>query len=167
MGVRKRAVSQWKLAVLTRCIEDGEWRMIQPEAVSCLMFLQCFSHFQQCTSYQGSRQILSRRQYAPNKLCALNNDVRLITRFYGIRNDMLFYYYTTSGNVVTVANQNGKDSAGMVATLRLTHKYVFYCGDGVFVCFKGPVHHSDVSRLKAAWNIGGVGAQTVHQILHI
>ena len=27
--------------------------------------------------------VLSRRQHAPNKLCALNSDVRLITRFYG------------------------------------------------------------------------------------
>ena len=26
---------------------------------------------QQCTSYRGSTQILSRRQYAPNKQCAL------------------------------------------------------------------------------------------------
>jgi len=30
----------------------------------------------------GSRQSLSRRQYAPNKLCGLNNDVCLITRLY-------------------------------------------------------------------------------------
>ena len=29
------------------------------------------------------RQILSRRQHVPNKQCALNNDVHLITRFYG------------------------------------------------------------------------------------
>ena len=30
------------------------------------------------------RRIWSRRQHAPNKRCALNNDVRLITWFYGI-----------------------------------------------------------------------------------
>ena len=34
---------------------------------------------EQYASYRGSRQILSRRQHAPNKQCALNNDVRLIT----------------------------------------------------------------------------------------
>ena len=40
-------------------------------------------HFQeQCASYWGSTQILSRRQHVPNKQCALNNDVRLITWFY-------------------------------------------------------------------------------------
>jgi len=45
--------------------------------------LQTFVQFEQCASYQGSRWILSRRQHAPNKQCALNNDVHLITRFYG------------------------------------------------------------------------------------
>ena len=30
------------------------------------------------------KQILSIRQHVPNKRCVLNNDVRLITRFYGI-----------------------------------------------------------------------------------
>ena len=34
--------------------------------------------------YLGSRQILSRRQHGPNKRCALNYDVHLITRFNGI-----------------------------------------------------------------------------------
>ena len=33
---------------------------------------------------EGSRWILSRRQYAPNKPCALNSEVHLTTRFYGI-----------------------------------------------------------------------------------
>ena len=42
-----------------------------------------FVQLEQCASYRGSRRILSRRQHAPNKQCALNNDVRLITRFYG------------------------------------------------------------------------------------
>ena len=36
----------------------------------------------QCAIYWGSRQSLSRRQYAPNKLCGLNNNVCLITRLY-------------------------------------------------------------------------------------
>ena len=40
---------------------------------------------EQCVSYRVSTQILSRRQHAPNKLCALNNDVRLTTRFYGMK----------------------------------------------------------------------------------
>ena len=31
----------------------------------------------------GLHRFLSRRQLAPNKLCAINNDVHLITRFYG------------------------------------------------------------------------------------
>ena len=35
--------------------------------------LQIFVKLEQCASYQGSRQILSRRQHAPNKWCALNN----------------------------------------------------------------------------------------------
>ena len=43
--------------------------------------LQTVVQLEQCTFYQGSRCILSRRQHAPNKQCALNNDV---TRFYGI-----------------------------------------------------------------------------------
>ena len=47
--------------------------------------LQIFVKLEQCASYQGSRQSLSRRQYAPNKQCALNNDVCLITQFYGIQ----------------------------------------------------------------------------------
>ena len=38
---------------------------------------------EQCTSYGGSRQISSRQQHAPNKQSPLNNDVQLITRFYG------------------------------------------------------------------------------------
>ena len=45
--------------------------------------LQIFVQLEWCTSYWGSRWVLSRRQYAPNKQCALNNDARLITRFYG------------------------------------------------------------------------------------
>ena len=45
--------------------------------------LQILVYLEQCASYRGSRQILSRRQHAPNKRCALNNGVRLITRFYG------------------------------------------------------------------------------------
>ena len=72
---------------------------------------------------------------------------------------MLSHYYTTSGG------ESYKGCAGTVATK--THKCVFYCRDGVCVGFKGPVHHSDVSGLEAAWTIGGVGTQTVHQILHI
>ena len=43
-----------------------------------------FVQFEQCTSYQRSRRILSRRQHAPNKRSALNSDERLITRFYSI-----------------------------------------------------------------------------------
>ena len=45
--------------------------------------LQTFIQLEQCASYRGSRWILSRRQHAPTKQCALNNDVRLITWFYG------------------------------------------------------------------------------------
>ena len=48
-------------------------------------FTPNFVKLEQCASYQGSRQSLSRRQYAPNKQCALNNDVCLITQFYGIQ----------------------------------------------------------------------------------
>ena len=55
-----------------------------------LVHLQfCLTHsifsfkLEQCASYRGSRHILSRRQHAPNKRCVLNNDVRLITWFYG------------------------------------------------------------------------------------
>ena len=44
--------------------------------------LQTFVQLEQCASYQGSRRILSRRQHAPNKRYALNNNVHLITRFY-------------------------------------------------------------------------------------
>ena len=36
------------------------------------------------TFSRAVRFLLSRRQHAPNKRCALNNDVRLITRFYSI-----------------------------------------------------------------------------------
>ena len=32
-------MSQRKLAVQTRRVDDGEWRMIQPEAALCLMFV--------------------------------------------------------------------------------------------------------------------------------
>ena len=32
-------MSQWKLAVQTRRVEDGKWQMIQPEAALCLMFV--------------------------------------------------------------------------------------------------------------------------------
>ena len=49
--------------------------------------LQTFVQLEQCASYRGSRWILSGRQYAPNKQCALNNNVHLITRFYGISSD--------------------------------------------------------------------------------
>ena len=46
-------------------------------------FVSPTPNFQElCASYQGSRQILSRREHVPNKWCALNNDVCLITRFY-------------------------------------------------------------------------------------
>ena len=51
-------------------------------ALTCPLVEYFASHtpnLEQCASYRGSRQILSRRPYAPNKLCALNNDVRLIT----------------------------------------------------------------------------------------
>ena len=62
--------------------------------------LQIFVWLEQCTSYWGPRQILSRGQHAPNKRCALNNDVRLATRFYGSfslgscvnRKEVLYYY---------------------------------------------------------------------------
>ena len=50
----------------------------------CLSFYSASTKKVQCASYQGSRRILSRRQYAPNKRCALNNNVCLITRFYGM-----------------------------------------------------------------------------------
>ena len=53
-------------------------------ATDFAMPLQIFVYLEQCASYRVSRQILSRRQYAPNKLFVLNNDVRLITRFYGM-----------------------------------------------------------------------------------
>jgi len=45
---------------------------------------QTFVQLEQCASLHGSRWILSRRQHASNNQCALNNDVRLINRFYGI-----------------------------------------------------------------------------------
>ena len=45
--------------------------------------LQIFIKLEQCASSWWSRQILSRRQHAPNKQCVLNNDVHLITPFYG------------------------------------------------------------------------------------
>ena len=35
------------------------------------------------SKFQGSTQILSRRQHAPNEWCPLNNDVRLINRLCG------------------------------------------------------------------------------------
>ena len=46
--------------------------------------LQTFVQLEQCVSYRESRWILSRRQHAPNKQYVLNNDVRLITWFYGM-----------------------------------------------------------------------------------
>ena len=45
--------------------------------------LQTFVQLEQCASYRGSTWILSRRQYVPSKQHTLNNNVRLITRFYG------------------------------------------------------------------------------------
>ena len=45
--------------------------------------LQIFVQLEQCAPYQVSRWILS-RQHVPNKQCALDNNVRLITRFYGM-----------------------------------------------------------------------------------
>ena len=40
----------------------------------------------------GLLQILARRPHAPNSECALNSDVRLITRFYGICVFRLIYF---------------------------------------------------------------------------
>ena len=65
-------------------------------ALTCPLVEYFASHtpnFEQCASYQGCRQIFSRRQYVPNKLCALNNNVRLITRstVYAI----IICYYST------------------------------------------------------------------------
>ena len=57
--------------------------------------LQIFVKLEQCASYRGSRQSLSRRQYAPNKQCVLNNDVRLITRFYGIQVSIIAKFLST------------------------------------------------------------------------
>ena len=45
MGVRQRAVSQRKLAAQTRSVEDGEWRMIQPEAAPCMIICSSCSDF--------------------------------------------------------------------------------------------------------------------------
>ena len=56
-------------------------------ALTCPLVEYFTSHtpnLEQCASYRGSRQIWSRRQYVPNKLYALNNDVCLINRFYGM-----------------------------------------------------------------------------------
>ena len=58
--------------------------------------LQIFVQLEQCASYWGSRWILSRRQYAPNKQCVLNNDVCLITWFYS----------TCVVTIIAVANMN-------------------------------------------------------------
>ena len=53
----------------------------------------------------------SRTLYVPNKLCALNNDVHLITRFYGI------YFYTAD-----IGCMHDLDSAVLYALLRLEAK---------------------------------------------
>ena len=90
----------WKKLLLFMVVETSEsWKLTLDELVENGngKWFNCYSPFhissalgifrsstqnQQCTSYWGSRQILS-RQHAPNKLCALSNDVRLITQFYG------------------------------------------------------------------------------------
>ena len=66
--------------------------------------LQIFVYLEQCTSYRGSRQILLRRQYAPNKLCTLNNDVCLITQFYGIYHYQNNTHLLFSTSVLEVAH---------------------------------------------------------------
>ena len=62
--------------------------------------LQIFVYLEQCAFYRGS---LLRRQYAANKLCTLNNDVCLITRFtvYHYQNNIHLLF---SSSVLEVAH---------------------------------------------------------------
>ena len=70
---------------------------------SCGLFRLAHSNFRSIRAvrfYRGSRWILSRRQHAPNKQCALINDVHLITRFYGICLKLQFAVLVISGWLV-------------------------------------------------------------------
>ena len=84
---------------LAICTSDPDWLFAKwswftPPSRACSNLSTCrifrlahskflFNYIEQCDFYWRSRQILSRRQHAPNKHCALNNNMCLITRFYG------------------------------------------------------------------------------------
>ena len=77
-GYRKViSIAKWSSFTLHACSDLVQLLNISPHP------LQIFVQLEQCASYRGSRRILSRRQHVPNKQCALNNDVHLITWFNG------------------------------------------------------------------------------------